>query len=80
MMMNANDEVPLCNFLLPAVNFSIVRAVVLPSTQFPNMPSLCSEGVYVLFLKDILNFNISYFPGHCGTYAQSRGRKLKWKV
>ena len=79
MMMNASDEVRLCSFLHPAVNFSIVCAVVL-STLFPNLPSLCSEGVYVLFLKDILNFSVPYFPGHCRSYVQSRDRKLKWNV
>jgi hypothetical protein len=40
MMMNTSDEVLLCNFLHPAVNFSIVRTVVVLSTLFPNMPSL----------------------------------------
>ena len=47
MMMNASDEVPLCSLIHPAVNFSIVCAVVLPTTQFPYMPSLCSEDVYI---------------------------------
>ena len=79
MMMNASDEVPLCSFLHPAVNFSIVCAVVL-SALLPNTPSLCSEDMYVLFLKDILNLNISYFPGHCRTYVRSRSRKVKWNV
>jgi len=79
MMMNASNEVPFCTFLHPAVNFSIVCAVVL-STLFLNLPSLCSEDMYVLFLKDILNFSVSYFPGHCGTYVQSRDRNLKWNV